>query len=253
MIKNLFLSTAYSFQCNWHRALILTLSLIALSANADALKPYHLSYKTTAKGLSMDLERSLKLTEKGDYLLTNQAKILLAGFIETSVFEQHDGTIQAKRYVYQGTGLISQKRELLFDPELNSIKSYDKGAWHDLDLTPMTYDRVSQLEQLRLSLIQGADPKMGFAVEIADRKKIKHYKLDFVGEEIIETDLGPIPTIRFHRGAEEDERESNIWLAPAWDFLMVKTTHVEDGTLIAATVSKAYLDGQVLSITPEEE
>lgn len=244
---------AYSLRCNWQNGLFLALSLFVLSASAEPLKPYHLSYKTTAKGLSMDLERSLKLTEKGDYLLTNQGKILLAGFIETSVFEQHEGTITPKRYVYQGTGLISQKRELLFDAELNTIKSYDKKIWHELELRPATYDRVSQLEQLRLSLILGADPKMGFAVEIADRKKIKHYKLNFAGEEVIETDLGPIATIRFHRGAEDDERESNIWLAPSWDFLLVKTTHIEDGTLIAATVSEAYLDGLSLSVTPAEE
>jgi hypothetical protein len=244
---------AYNLQCNWRKALIVALGLVALTANAEPLKPYHLSYKTTAKGLSMNLERSLKLTEKGDYLLTNQGKILLAGFIETSVFEQHDGNITPNRYVYKGTGLISQKRELVFDTEANIIKSYDKKTWHELELTPTTYDRVSQLEQLRLSLIQGADPKMGFAVEIADRRKIKQYKLDYAGEEIIETELGPIPTIRFHRGAKDDERESNIWLAPDWDFLMVKTTHVEDGTLIAATVSEAYLDGQPLRATPAEE
>ena len=244
---------AYNFRCNWRNSLILALSLVSFSANAEVLKPYHLSYKTTAKGLSMDLERSLKLTEKGDYLLTNQGKVLLAGFIETSVFEQHNGTITPKRYVYQGTGLISQKRELLFDDELNTIKSYDKKTWHELEFSPATYDRVSQLEQLRLSLIQGADPKMGFAVEIADRKKIKHYELEYAGEEIIETELGPIPSIRFHRGAKDDERESNLWLAPDWDFLLVKTTHIEDGTLIAATVSEAYLDGQALSIKPSEE
>ena len=196
----------------------------------------------------MALERSLKITEKGDYLLKNEGKILLAGFIETSVFRQHHDLITPRHYVYQGTGLISKKRELVFDVDLNSIKSYDDKTWHELEYAPATYDRVSQLEQLRLSLIQGADPKMGFSVEIADRKKIKHYKLDYAGEEVIETELGSIATIRFHRSAEDDERESNIWLAPEWDFLMVKTTHVEDGTLIAATVNKAYLDG--LELTP---
>lgn len=244
---------AYSSRCNLRIGLTFLLGFMTFAVNAAPLKPYHLSYKTTAKGLSMDLERSLKVTEKGDYLLKNQGKIVLAGFVETSVFEQESSVITPKHYVYQGTGLINKKRELIFDAEQQIIKSFDDKAWHDLDFNAATYDRVSQLEQLRLSLINGADPKTGFAVEIADRKKIKQYELEYVGEELIETALGLIPTIRFHRGGEDEERESNIWLAPDWDFLLVKTTHVEDGTLIAATVHEAFLDGRALSIKPAGE
>ena len=231
----------------------LWLCFTATISFADELKPYEVHYKTKAKGLSMTLVRSLSETSQGDYLLSNSGRILLAGFIETSVFAANEGTLEPKHYVYKGTGLIDQRRELIFETETQVIKSLDDKKWNELPYSPATYDRVSQLEQLRIQLIAGADPSLGFRVQLADRGKLKHYQLDFIGTEPLETPLGIIETVHFRRSGDDPDRQSDIWLASKWDYLLVKTTHMEDDTLIEALVDFASLDGQPLEFTPAAE
>ena len=231
----------------------LWLCFTATTSFAGELKPYEVHYKTKAKGLSMTLVRSLSETSQGDYLLSNSGRILLAGFIETSVFAANEGTLAPKHYVYKGTGLINQRRELIFESADQVIKSLDDKEWKELPYPPSTYDRVSQLEQLRMHLMSGADPNLGFQVQLADRGKLKQYQLDFIGTEPLETPLGIIETVHFRRSGDDPDRQSDIWLARDWDYLLVKTTHMEDGTLIEALVDFASLDGQPLEFTPAVE
>jgi hypothetical protein len=231
----------------------LWLCFTATVSFSDELKPYEVHYKTKAKGLSMTLVRSLSETSQGDYLLSNSGRILLAGFIETSVFAANDGKLAPKHYVYKGTGLIDQRRELVFEPEGQVIKSLDDKKWKELPYSPSTYDRVSQLEQLRIHLMAGADPNLGFQVQLADRGKVKQYQLDFIGTEPLETPLGILETVHFRRSGDDPDRQSDIWLARDWDYLLVKTTHMEDATLVEALVDFASLDGQPLEFTPAAE
>lgn len=195
----------------------------------STLKPYTAEYNTTALGLGIKLHRQLQVTPDGVYTLTNGGSAVLAGFNETSIFSIEDSTIIPSSYVYQGTGLINRRREVHFTPGSDIVRSLYKGDWYDLAYPPGTLDRMSQQENLRLRLLNSPHPLQEIVVRIADARKIKEYTLSLIGEETLQTPLGPIDTLHYRRLNPDPDRQSDSWLAPSLDYLMVRTLHIENG------------------------
>jgi hypothetical protein len=216
---------------------------VAASGPASGLRPYIAQYKTTTRGMEINLTRKLKPGANGSYTLTNHGKIMVVGFHEVSVFQVAGSRIIPKSYVYQGTGLINRRREVHFTPGTDTIRSLYKEQWYDLPRTDKTLDRMSQQEQLRLLLINDTTPGENLSVQVADGKRVKDYQLIFVGEEVVETGIGPVQALHFERVHDDADRKSDMWLAPAWDYLMVKTTHVEDGNPVEVILNSASIDG----------
>lgn len=208
-----------------------------------ALKPYTAEYKTTARGIALKLTRKLKEGPDDSFTLTNGGKILVVGFHEVSVFRVEGTRVVPQSYVYQGTGLINRRREVHFTPGSDTIRSLYKGDWYELPYKDETLDRMSQQEQLRLTLLNDPTPKEDISVRIADGRKIKDYTLVFRGEETVQTPMGAVETLHFERIHDDPERKSNTWVAPALDYLMVKTVHVEDGQPVEVILTSATIDG----------
>jgi hypothetical protein len=208
-----------------------------------ALRSYTATYKTSARGLSLTLKRSLSIEDNGDCRLTSEGSILVAGIKEVSVFSVADGQIIPKSYVYQLSGLVSRRREVHFDAESEVIRSLYKKKWYDLPKEEGTLDRMSQEAQLRLELLNDATPRDDISFRVADGRKIKGYKLHYQGEDILDTPMGPVVTLHFERVHDDDDRRSTTWLAPAWDYLMVRTVHVEDGRTTEVNLVNAMIDG----------
>lgn len=213
-------------------------------AAPQSLAPYSAQYKTTARGMSLNLTRNLKIGADGSYTLTNGGKIMVVGFHEMSVFNVEGTTVKPKSYVYQGTGLINRRREVHFTRGTKLIRSLYKDQWYELPYTEGTLDRMSQQEQLRLSLLNDPTPAEDIEIRVADGKRIKDYKLVFVGEETIETPMGPLHTLHFERLHDDPERKSDTWVAPELDYLMVKTIHIEDGKPTEVIITKAEIGKQ---------
>ncbi len=222
----------------------LALSQGAVSSEPEnTLKPYTAQYKTTARGMALDLNRSLKQGADGSYTLTNGGKIMVVGFHEVSVFNIDGDRVLPKSYVYQGTGLINRRREVHFTPGSDIIRSLYKDQWYELPYTEGTLDRMSQQEQLRLFLLNDPTPKEDIAVRIADGKRVKDYTLTYRGEEPIETPMGTFQSLHFERIHDDPDRKSDLWVAPELDYLMVKTVHIEDGKPVEVTLTKARIEG----------
>jgi len=221
----------------------------ATESAAHALLPYTAQYRTSARGFDLEVTRELRLSDSGDgsYVLTSGGSLLVAGFHEVSVFRVEDDRIQPVSYTYRGTGLVSRHLELRFPPAAGAIKSLYKDRWYELPNDGNTLDRINQLEQLRLSLLADAAPTDDLDMRVADGKRIKASQLVFVGEETLPTPLGPVHTLHFERLHDASDRRSDIWLAPAWDYLMVKTVHVEDGRPMTMELTDATLAGQPLA------
>jgi len=209
------------------------------------LRPYTAQYKTTTRGLELDLVRKLKPGADGNYILTNGGKIMVVGFHEVSVFKVEGTRILPKSYVYQGTGLINRRREVHFIPGADSIRSLYKDQWYDLPGTDKTLDRMSQHEQLRLLLLNdpAPAPAQEFAIQVADGKRVKDYRVVVVAEEIVETPLGLVQTLHLERLHDDPDRKTDMWLAPAWDYLMVKSIHIEDDNPVEIMLISASIDG----------
>ena len=227
-----------------NKSAIAATSHSAVPADAGtALRPYVAQYNTTTRGMELTLTRILKPGADGSFTLTNGGKIMVVGFHEVSVFKVEGARIQPKSYVHQETGLINRRREVHFTPGTDTIRSLYKEQWYDLPRTDMTLDRLSQQEQLRLTLLNDPTPAGDISIQVADGKRVKDYQLLYVGEEILETALGPIRTLHFERLHDNPERKSDMWLAPDWDYLMVKTLHIEDNSPVEITLTSASIDG----------
>jgi hypothetical protein len=216
----------------------------SVDASAFVLKPYTAEYKTSAKGLSLTLKRKLINDPDGNYTLTNGGSAFIAGFEETARFRVEGNRIIPESYVYQGKGLANRRREVQFTEGSDTLRSLYKEKWYDLPYTERTLDRMSQQEQLRLSLLNDPTPGEDFVVSVADKKRVKEYTLVYMGEETVKTPLGTVDTLHFRRIHDDPDRKSDTWVAPAWDFMMVRTVHVEDGKPIEGMITKLSLDGK---------
>lgn len=208
-----------------------------------SLVPYEAVYKTSASGLSIKLHRSLVMDANGDCRLTSEGKLLVAGISEVSVFALHGDRVEPKSYVYQLSGPINRRREVHFQNDSGVIRSLYKKEWYELPKTEDTLDRMSQQEQLRLSLMNDPTPREDMLFRVADGRKVKEYRLVYQGEARLETPMGWVKALHFQREHEDPERHSAVWIAPEWDYLMVRTVHVEDGKTTEADLISASVDG----------
>lgn len=213
------------------------------NSSHHGLTPYEAVYKTSTSGLSLKLKRSLSMDDNGDCRLSSEGKLLVAGISEMSVFGVEGDRVQPKSYIYQLSGPISRRREVHFDPDSSVIRSLYKKDWYELPRTSETLDRMSQQEQLRLTLLNDPTPREDMSFTVADGRKVKQYKLIYQGEERLETPMGWIKTLHFERDHDDDDRRSAVWIAPGWDYLMVKTVHIDDGKTTEANLISASIAG----------
>ena len=219
-------------------------SLASAAESTPALRPYIAEYRTTARGFDLNITRKLEADSSGHYVLTNGGKILVVGFHEISVFRVEDDRVLSISYLYQGTGLVSRRQELHFLPDENRITSLYKGAWYDLPYTANTLDRMNQVEQLRLALLKDPLAARDITLRVADSKRVKDTHLVLIGKETLQTPMGPLATLHYERLHATADRKSDLWFAPSWDYLMVKTVHIEDGDRVEMAITSATLDGE---------
>ncbi len=215
---------------------------------SSGLRPYTAHYKTTARGFDLTITRKLEAEKGNRFILTNGGKMLVAGFHEISVFDVEDNKVQPVSYVYQGTGMVNRRRELHFAEGEDKISSLYKDKWYDLPYTDSTLDRMSQMAQLRLMLLESPANARDITLQVADRKRVKDSRLLLVGQETLQTPLGAVDTLHYERLHDDAERKSDLWFAPQWDYLMVKTVHIEAGDPVEIILTSATIDGQALTV-----
>lgn len=239
------------------RRLGLVCTLVALSSAGPAaqaddgdhrpLLPYEAVYKTATSGLSINLHRSLTMDDNGDCRLISEGSLLIAGISEVSVFGVEGEKVKPKSYIYQLSGPISRRREVHFDPGSDVVRSLYKKEWYELPRTEDTFDRMSQQEQLRLTLLNDATPREDMVFRVADGRRVKDYEFVYRGETRLETPMGWVDTLHFERVHDSPKRQSSVWIAPSWDYLMVRTVHSDDGKTTEADLISASIDGQPVS------
>jgi len=219
---------------------------VAAADYSPALRPYTAEYKTTARGFDLNITRKLEADDGNHFVLTNGGKILVVGFHEISVFTVEENRVLPISYVYQGTGMVNRRRELHFASDEDRIDSLYKDEWYQLPYTDATLDRMSQLEQLRLMLLENPREASDLTLRVADGKRVKDSQLVLIAQETLQTPMGPVNTLHYERLHDNPDRKSDLWFAPQWDYLMVKTVHIEDGKPVEMLLTGAVLGGEKL-------
>ena len=210
-----------------------------------ALVPYHLVYDATIKGMDIQAERYLE-REGDSYKLVSKADTLLASITEKGTFKiDSTGHILGQQYTYERNIFGIKKNESLTYDRAAGVANYQKKKkQRQVKLDSDYLDKLTYQIQLQRDLIRGKTP---LQYQVIDRGKIKQYNFEIMGEEIVDTALGPINTVKVHRVRKDSDRETYLWFAPQMNYLLVQIWQNEDGDDHRITLKEGTVDNKPIT------
>jgi hypothetical protein len=155
--------------------------------------------------------------------------------VERSEWRFHETGLRPLRYRYDRTGGKRERRvEVDFDWETGTVHNTAKGRTWRMSVPEGTLDKMIYLLALMQDLAAGRRP---LEYSVADGGRLKTYVLEEIGEETLDTALGPMDTRVVRRLRRGEKRETILWCAPALAFLPVKVEHRErDGNTVTMAI-----------------
>ncbi|WP_438951904.1 DUF3108 domain-containing protein [Porticoccus sp.] len=218
---------------------------VAAEPKELALVPYHLVYDATIKGMDINAERHL--TREGDsYRLVSKADTLLASITEKGSFQMDPtGKLLGQQYTYERNIFGIRKDESLTYDRAAEVANYQsKKKQRQIKLDGDYFNKLTYQIQLQRDLINGSTP---LHYQVIDRGKIKLYNFEIMGEEIVDTALGPINAVKVHRIRKGSDRETYMWFAPQMNYLLVQIWQNEDGDDHRITLKEGTLDNKPIT------
>jgi len=226
-------------------ALLSLLLLFSATAAATPYTPlpfaarYSVHYDSFRVGI---LERSLSTAGSGGWRL--RAEMYPTGFIallkkdrfvEESLFQpQPDGTLRPLRYRYTHTDGQREKQERLeFDWTTGLFDYHRNNAQSRHPLPEDGLDKLLVQVALKRDLAAGLR-EMHYTVVEDDEVERYHFRV--VGEEMLETALGRLRTLKVERVREDKKRNTVFWAAVEREHLLVKIVQEEDGHTYASRI-----------------
>lgn len=218
---------------------------IASAVEAATLpKTFSNEYTSTALGFKVTVVHELKENEDGTNTMHFNAKSWFASVNEVSQLriDKSKELVIPLHYKYQRRVMGKNRdAELTFDWDKNTVtNNVEKTSWN-MAIDQMVQDKLSYQLQLQMDLING---KEKLVYQIADGGRLKEYAFEIVGEEMLDTPLGTVKTVKVKRSREKDDRVTYAWLAKDWDYLLVRLQQEEDGEAHTIYLSKATLNGK---------
>jgi hypothetical protein len=211
-----------------------------LSAPTEALTPvetptpFESIYTGKLYGMTIDVTSRLTKMESGTYQIQFDVDSFFGKITEISQFSWNaqGAYIMPALYHYKRTGLNKNREQnLVFDWAKNEVPS------------KKIQDKLSYQLQLRQDLM--ADRKV-LTYVISDGGKLREYTFTRAGEEILDTLLGKVATIKVQRVQAKDKREIFAWFAKDFQHLLVQLQQEENGSAYTIYISKASLNGKAI-------
>lgn len=226
----------------------LTTAALALSvAFAPALQAemphtFKNEYSTRIFGIKVTVTHELSDLKKGGQQLRFEADSWIGNIEEISQFQWEDGVVVPQKYFYKRRGLGRDRdAELTFNWDTNRVINDVQGKSWSMDIHENVQDKLSYQVQLQKDMIAG---KKNLVYSIADGGEMKVYRFEIVAEERLNTPLGPVDTVKVKRSRDDDDRATFAWLAPKWDYLLVRLEQREDGDSHTIDIDKAQINGK---------
>ena len=209
-------------------------------------------YEAKAYGFSAVANRSLIKLSENRYSLRNTIAAELFGerlaeLDERSEFLWQDGRVIPQSYNYIQSGVSKSVEQVEFDWENNiAFSKEDDESWQ-IPIEHGVLDKLAYQLQIRELIKRAAETEFHFQVVDTDEIDAHHYRI--VGEEVLETNLGGLNTVRVERVRKDsDSRSTVIWLATDWDYLLVGLEQINGaGRTVELVLLRATLDGEVVS------
>lgn len=230
----------------FRRIVFLSYLVFAPLSNASEIKPYKISYLaeyTFLLPFDGIATKELARSKNGNWVLSNKVTASMFTLNESSIFKLDNSEIIPLKYEFQQNSFGKNKHTLLdFDwgnKQVAATSSKKGNVTYELPFT--TLDKLTYQLQLRNELMAN---KTLSEYLVADKKRLKTYKFEVLGKEIISTELGELNTIKIQRIRDKKSNRSTlIWLAEDWDYLVVQLHQTEKGKLYKIKVAQASLDG----------
>ena len=213
---------------------------------ADMPLEYSASYKANYNGLEITADFELKALGNNRYKETSSAKSVFGKINESAEFTITErGNILPHQHNYKRSIMgVSKSDQQTFDWNQMSVVYKKKGSTVVSKLDPGSLDVVTHKIQIRRDLHSGARP---LSYKVMKRGKLRIYDYDIIGEEIIDTALGKLKATKIQRVVNSDKnRNTVVWLANDWDYLIVKLTHTDNGDTNTLNISQGIVDGKKL-------
>lgn len=199
-------------------------------------EPYRAEYQAKASGLSATAFRTLEQLEGPRYRLSNSLSLTVLGaqigsVTETSDFLVQDEGLRPLNYSYVQTGPGRGQETVDFDWDAQLATAVEDGDSQQLSLQPGVMDKLSFTAQLSrdLAALPESERTAGrqFSYRLVDGDEVEEHLYAIAGEDIVDTPLGALPTLRLERVRGSDSRRrTTFWLWPERDFLLVKFEQV---------------------------
>ncbi|MEX1237747.1 MAG: DUF3108 domain-containing protein [Pseudomonadales bacterium] len=217
--------------------------------------PFHATYKANIKGVPFRVTGTRELTKVSDgkFLLVSSATAFLASVTEQTLFKlDADSGVVPIEYQYHKSGLGKNRDAVLtFDwEEMRVLNDARSRSWQ-MKVPTGTQDKLSYQLKMREDLskarLNGNKwPEMTY--QVADDGEMKQYTFRVIGEETIETPAGTFDTIKATRVRDDNQRTTHFWLAPAFDFLLIRFEQNEkDGDGFKLLLKEAIFNGKPLA------
>lgn len=219
---------------------------------SDAPPVYEATYRAQALGMSATAYRTQTLVGDDTYRLENRLSLTFLGanvgtVAESSEFRWDDAQVLPLQYRYSQTGVSSREESVLFNWDGMSALSTRNGETWTLPLRAGVQDKLSYSQSLRQDIGVRGLTQITYAV--ADTDEIDEQLYEVSAEEVLQTPLGALNTVRIERVRSGDSRRrTTVWLALDWQFLLVRLEQVSgSGTQTSLSLESATVNGETLS------
>jgi len=198
------------------------LLLAARLVPASGLEPYDAVYESDLKGFNVHVKRSLEVTDNGVIVSIDARRFMFALHEESRMTYVSDSVLRPSSYVHNRKGFGNEHdKDLRFNWDDDTVTDLLNPKREPLEVEDPCYDKLGYQTQIRLDLMQ--DPNLErkeYFVSNSIRNRV--YTIVRVGEEVLDTPLGKLNTIKLKREGGAEDREVLVWVAPDWDYLLVR-------------------------------
>lgn len=205
-------------------------------------KPFTAHYRTRYSGFRARGSRSLE--QDGDqWVLRFGADASVVSLMETTHFTMDKEQVKPLLYRYKRGGLFGSKPE-----EARFDWSTMEARWDHAD-QPVKFpanaqDKLSYQFQLGLDLAAGKTSNLRYPV--VDDNEVYEREFIIEGEEVLETRAGKLNTVRVKIKRDNNKRQTWIWFAKDWDYVLVKF-HQKDDSEYLIELSEGEVDGKKIA------
>lgn len=226
-------------------AMLLLTAQLAAPALAAPPQPFAASYDAHYGNFSASATRSLQHDAGTDtWTLRAEARLTLLGATLSSITERSEFRWQDEQplplqYEFRQRGAGARQRSVQFDHASGQANFQVNERQGSVPLQGPVFDELNSYLGLRERLAAG---ETDISLTVLDRDKLEIQRYRVLSEETLTTPLGAQQTVHVERLRESSTRRTELWLAPALDYMLVKLVQTEpNGNVISLDLKSLML------------